>query len=465
MEEKFLRKNSSGNYFITDSCGTIIFTNVESRWDSMPIPCITENENYNKDIVPYGCTFVNESGDRITKYGYAKNDKVIIEHKYDAVGLFQDGKAQVTINGLKGFINIQGISIVERNRSGEMELLVFPGLDLVEPFNHINGYDNLAICIKNNLCGVVDESGEILISCEYDKIIYPSGRYPLYGNKEQEFYLELIKNNEKSFALMNEKNGGGYYISYITPLGKYVKAKRTKNGFYILTTTQNTKTIIDCCGERYIEDNCSNIIVGDNDLVIIERNNKCGLYRFFYEDAVYFVNIMPEEYDDIYGISEYPDAWIEKTSALMYKRKDKQYIAIEKNGYIGIIDIEGNILLPCIIKISEDIRILPHTYGDGMVGYREKWNNSLHCAPCGFINDKGNIQIKAQYRTIINGFKNGVAEVLKGYSNIISINKQNRIVEDLDEIYEPEEPREIYTWEDMINDAFEGDPDNYWNIE
>ena len=230
-------------------------------------------------------------------------------------------------------------------------------------------------------------------------------------------------------------------------------------------TTENTKTIVDCFGEQYIKDDCSDIIVGDHDLVKIERNGKCGLYRFFYEDAVYLENIIPEECDDIYGISEYSDTWIDNTSALIYKRKKEQYIAIEKNGYIGIVDIEGNILLPCIIKASKDIRILPHTYGDGMVGYKEKWNDSLHCAPCGFINDKGNIQIKAQYRTIINGFKNGEAEVLKGYSNIISINKQNRIVEDLDEIYESEEPREKYTWEDMIDDAFEGNPDNYWNIE
>lgn len=464
MEEMFLCKKTSGKYVIIDSNGNEIFTNVESRWDSMPYSCITENKNYNRHIIPYGCTFINENGDKVTKYGYTKDDRVVIEHKFDAVCLFDEGKAQVTIKRLNGFINIQGISIVERNRYGEIELLVFPGLDLVEPFNHNDGYYNLAICIKDNLFGLVDDSGKLQIPCEYDRIIYPSTKYFSYGSRK-EYYLELIKNDEKSFALMNERNKGLLYISYITPLGKYVKAERTKNNFYILTTTENTKTIVDCFGEQYIKDDCSDIIVGDHDLVKIERNGKCGLYRFFYEDAVYLENIIPEECDDIYGISEYYDTWIDNTSALIYKRKKEQYIAIEKNGYIGIVDIEGNILLPCIIKASKDIRILPHTYGDGMVGYKEKWNDSLHCAPCGFINDKGNIQIKAQYRTIINGFKNGEAEVLKGYSNIISINKQNRIVEDLDEIYESEEPREKYTWEDMIDDAFEGNPDNYWNIE
>lgn len=189
------------------------------------------------------------------------------------------------------------------------------------------------------------------------------------------------------------------------------------------------------------------------------------MYRFFYEDAVYFENILPEEYDDIFGISEYNDTWIENTSAIIHKRKNEQYIAIKKNGCIGVVDIEGNIMLPCIINVSKDMRILPHTYGDGMVGYSERWNNNLHFAPCGFINDKGNIQIKAQYRSIINGFKNGVAEVIKGYSNIISIDRQNNIVDDIDEMYEPEEPREKYTWEDMVSDAFEGDPDNYWNVD
>lgn len=464
MEEKFLCKSADGNYFIIDSNGNKIFTDVKCKWDSMPYSCNTENKEYNKSIMPYECTFVSENGDRVTKYGYTKNDKIIIEHKYNAVSLFQNGIARVSINGLEGFINTQGISIVERKEWGERELLVFPNLDLVEPFNHIGGYYNLAICIKDNLLGVVDESGGILIPCEYDKIIYPPTSYSSLFGSEKEYYLELIKKNDKSFALIDKSYRGGYYIPYITPLGMYIKAKRTKNNFYILTTAENTKTIVDCFGEQYIEDDCSDIIAGDNDLVIIKRRGKCGLYRFFYEDAVYFENIIPEEYDDINGILEFPDAWIEKTSALKYKRKHEQYIAIEKDGYIGIADIKGNILLPCIIKASKDIRILPHTYGDGMVGYREKWNDSLHYAPCGFINDKGNIQIQAQYQTIINGFKDGEAEVLKG-SNIISINKQNKIVEDLDVIYEPEEPCEEYTWEDMINDAFEGDPDNYWNID
>ena len=464
MEEIFLIKKSSGEHYIIDSSGNEIFTSVVSRWDSMPYSCITENKNYNRHVIPYGCTFINENGDKVTKYGYTKDDRVIIEHKFDAVCLFDEGKAKVTIKGLSGFVNIQGISIVERNRYGEIELLVFPGLDLVEPFNHLDGYYNLAICIKDNLFGVVDDSGELQIPCEYDRIIYPSTKYYSYGSKK-EYYLELIKNNEKSFALMDEMNKGRLYISYITPLGKYIKAERTKNNFYILTTTENTKTIVNCLGERYIEDDCSEIVVGDNDLVKIRRNGKCGLYRFFYEDAVYFENILPEEYDDIFGISEYSDTWIENTSAIIHKRKNEKYIAIKKKGCIGVVDIEGNIMLPCIINVSKDMRILPHTYGDGMVGYSERWNNNLHFAPCGFINDKGNIQIKAQYRSIINGFKNGVAEVIKGYSNIISIDRQNNIVDDIDEMYEPEEPREKYTWEDMVSDAFEGDPDNYWNVD
>lgn len=457
----FLHKTVDGVFCIKDSKGNVVYDKVKSYWNSMPYSCLTEGKNYDKRIVPYGCTIINTKEERITKYGYTKNNKIIIEHKYDAVYLFQDGIAKVSINGLDGFINSQGICLVERKQRKEREILIFPDLDLVGSFNC---YHNLAICIKNNLFGVVDESGEILIPCEYDKIIYPDCHYGNdYFRSGRKCYLKLIKNNEISFALLDGSEIENYQVTFITAIGMYIDVERTKNNFYILTTSSNTKTIVDCFGCQYIEDNCSNILVKDDDFVIVERKGHYGLYRLYYEDAVYFVNIFPEIYDDIYGVEKYHNI-LDSELVRSYRRNDGVYIALEKDGYIGIVDIDGNILMPFVIKTSKDIKILPHTYGEGMVGYQDKSYRSFHRDPYGFINDKGIVQIKAQYSSIINGFKNGTAEVL--YNSIIyEINKYGKVVEKLDSLYYYDEPCEDYTWDDMIDDAFEGDPDNYWNID
>ena len=457
----FLHKTVDGVFCIKDSKGNVVYDKVKSYWNAMPYSYLTEGKNYDKRIVPYGCTTTNLSGDTITKYGYTKNGQIIIKHKYDAVYLFKDGIAKVSIKGLDGFINSQGICLIERQKHKEREVLIFPTLDLVGSFNC---YHNIAICIKDNLFGVVDESGEILIPCEYDEIIYPDNHYKgAYFGRDRKCYLKLVKNSKVSFALLDRSEYDDYEVTFITPMGMYVDIERTKNNFYILTTSNNTKTIVDCFGYQYIEDDCSEIFVGDNDLVVVLRYGKYGLYRFYYEDAVYFDSIFPEEYDDIYGVNNFHYIF-ENELVRSYRRNDGVYIALEKEGYIGIADIDGNIVMPFVIKKSKEIRILPHTYGEGMVGYQDKSYRSFHRDPYGFINDKGIVQIKAQYSSIINGFKNGTAEVL--YNSIIyEINKYRKVVEKLDSLYYYDEPCEDYTWDDMIDDAFEGDPDNYWNID
>lgn len=458
----FLHKTVDGVFCIKDSKGNVVYDKVKSYWNAMPYSDLTEGKNYDKRIVPYGCTTTNLSGDTITKYGYTKNGQIIIKHKYDAVYLFKDGIAKVSIKGLDGFINSQGICLIERQKHKEREVLIFPTLDLVGSFNC---YHNIAICVKDNLFGVVDKSGEIIIPCEYDEIIYPDSNYRgVYYGRDRKCYLKLIKNKEISFALLVGSEKENYLVTFITDIGMYIDIEPTQNGFYILTTANNTKTIVDCLGEQYIEENCSDIFVGDNDLVVVKRNDKYGLYRFYYEDAVYFINIVPEDYDRIYGIHKDQDVWSNDKLISSYKRETKQYIELEKEGYIGIADIDGNIVMPFVIKKSKEIRILPHTYGEGMVGFQDRRYRSFHRNPYGFINDKGAVQIKAEFRSIINGFKNGTAEVLFN-SIIYEINKYGKVVEKLDSLYYYDEPCEDYTWDDMIDDAFEGDPDNYWNID
>ena len=99
MIDMFLHKTVDGVFCIKDSKGNVVYDKVKSYWNAMPYSYLTEGKNYDKRIVPYGCTTTNLSGDTITKYGYTKNGQIIIKHKYDALYLFKDGIAKVSKKG------------------------------------------------------------------------------------------------------------------------------------------------------------------------------------------------------------------------------------------------------------------------------------------------------------------------------------------------------------------------------
>lgn len=126
-----------------------------------------------------------------TKRGYfnKKDGKVIIEPKYDHAWIFSDGIAAVEENGKVKFIDGTGKVVIDNgiNYDPSSDGYVFHG-------------NYLVLKDENDLCGLMDRTGKMILNHEYDNIyisdesyicVYKEGHSAVY-DKDMNIILPLI---------------------------------------------------------------------------------------------------------------------------------------------------------------------------------------------------------------------------------------------------------------------------------
>lgn len=127
-------------------------------------------------------------------YVHADNRSEVIPQRFERAMRFSDGLAAVRINGLFGYINIDG------------EVVIKPAFDAAGPFN--NG---LAEVLIGDHTGVINQAGKLVLPAQYgrsiplteDVVIAHEGPY----RKRFGFDSETLENGPTDFFLHHKPSG------------------------------------------------------------------------------------------------------------------------------------------------------------------------------------------------------------------------------------------------------------------
>lgn len=279
-------------------------------------------------------------------------------------------------------------------------------------FADVFGLGRKAIVANKGKYGIIDEYGELVLPLEYDFIEQPS-IYSNYANiflatKQNEVtvfdeYLNVIPT--KGIVSYWEWDGNIYVVNKENKIGLIdYNGKQTipflydtlyqehsvpripgfiakKDGFYGFVSNKNE--IIQPFKYKFI------YAINDGIVVYVDLNNKVGI---FHQDGKIMI---PFEYDAIYS-TWYNYSYLEKEFP-----NTKNIFIVEKDGKIGTIDDENNVIIPIIY--------------DGLSGWVEYGpedhfvkNNGKY----GIISPKGEIIIPIEY-DYVGLPQNGVIDVRK----------------------------------------------------
>ncbi|MGL5277742.1 MAG: WG repeat-containing protein [Cetobacterium sp.] len=208
------------------------------------------------------------------KYGYIKsNGDTLIPLKYDAIGIFVDGKALAKKAEKIGVIDENGKVIVPFEYSeiytGENNLFILKddseyfsydlerkkSLDIDEIYK-VN--ERVLIFSKENRFGVIGYDGKIIVPNEYgeistfiDKIFigYKDSKYSLYNLKNEKIsssfdFIEQLGNNEYR-AGSSEIGAYAFLSEEVSTDEKYENIKKIDEYIYIGELKNNTSDVIN----------------------------------------------------------------------------------------------------------------------------------------------------------------------------------------------------------------------------
>ncbi len=213
--------------------------------------------------------------------------------KYDVLGDFHEGRAQVEKNGKYGFINTNGEEVISCQ------------YQLAEPFK-----DGMAKVLRSGKWGFVNKSGQEVVRCEYDDI-------QLFDSK----HWLLSKNGKK--GLMS-KSGTILTDCRFTDIGPFLNGRaEVKNG--------NLKGVVNVDGADIIP--CMYNLIDD------ERNGMCLVMR-----------------DRLYGYIN-PEGKMLIPCEYLYlgELSDGCLVAKNRNGKTGLIDIYGRTVIPFQYEDAKDM--------------------------------------------------------------------------------------------------------------
>lgn len=359
--------SEEGNYYIEP-----IFDFVEDFSEGLAVVTLNDKAGY---ITKTNDTKIEPQFDDAYSFqnGFAvveKNDlfglinrsgEYIVEPIFDDLGNVNDGLFYFEKEGKKGFCNVKG------------EQVVFPQYADVSNFK-----DNLAIVEKGNQVGVVDTNGNTKIEISYSAIkmiqadLFAAKNDSAWGiiNILNEvilpFEYDFIELNTDSLLLVERGNEFNYWNimkqEFITNVwyqsfSEYRVLAKFNNGFAKVKTIEGFN-FINKKGELVFEKFYSNL-GGYNSYIGFESEEEWG-----YIDSLENVVVKPN-YSKVYSFSE-------------------NWGIVELNGKKGVIDKEGEILLPIyfeeIIKLNDSIVIAKqdNTYGilsnftDSLIAYEYK---------------------------------------------------------------------------------------------
>ena len=434
----------------------------------------------NKPILRYG--FINEKGYAIT------------HATYDKVEAFQNGLARVYVKEKSCVINRQGYPIIDGISFNKAEFV-------------FNAKGSFKICCTDGKYGLINKYFYQCIPCEYDSL----SLLPIYEAVKNWTIISstwngldvcvIMKKDGIDYTAILEENSVCNIISNLAPKSVLLSEKflvieeevakdnetltkkglLNRGGIRILNSEYDSieivasnigivtkgnlkqllfigekgfKVYIDSCedikyGEAYDEERGIKYCyasVNDHEIIYLEYEDKEGLhsmenYRLFCID-----DIFDDNYDRLY---------------FSYNGKPNNYIAVVYGDKTKLVDIWGNEIMP--LAIPSTYYVLTDTYGEGLVGICLDGNRLFK--ECSFINSEGKVLTGFSYYRV-EKFENGKAKVYYSNEHISVtevIDKEGNILERESEPNDSCPPDD--TWADMIDDAYEGDPDAHWNTD
>lgn len=223
------------------------------------------------------------------KTGGSRKDRIDSPYDYQ----------RIERNGKSGFVNYRGEEI---------------------PCQFENARDtfaqNLVAVVHNSKIGFIDKVGGVAIPFQYDYTEFSFNYHSIRGYAMFSEGLCVMKNNQK-FGYIDKR--GDVVISY-----KYDLAKEFHRGKAIVGIEENGTGklgLIDKSGSCVVPLEYESILYNKVGLYIVEKNKKKGVMDL--NGAV----IVPIDYDDIHFLDNYG------------------YVL--KNGKYGLINNQGDLLLPC----------------------------------------------------------------------------------------------------------------------
>jgi serine/threonine protein kinase len=277
--------------------------------------------------------------------------KLVIEAKYDDASPFNDGLAEVVINGKRGFIDKAGQEVIPLK------------YDYVGPFS-----DGLAKVVTNGKWGFIDKAGQEVISLKYDDVgllsdglvgVKLNGKYGFIDKTGQEV-IPLKYDDVGSFSeeLVKVKlNGKWGFIDktgqVVSPL-KYDNVGSFSDGL-AWVALNGKEGFIDKTGQVVIPPKYDNVYWFNEGLAEVELNGKEGFIDKTGQEVI------PLKYDNIGSFSE-GLAWVKLNGKYGFINKAGQevislkyddvglfsdgLVGVKLNGKYGFIDKTGQVVIP-----------------------------------------------------------------------------------------------------------------------
>ncbi len=225
-------------------------------------------------IFAYNYALFNSKGEPITDFSYSqiypsfenlilcqkdnllgyidKTGKEIIPFQYSYGEFFQKGAVKVAKDNNFYYINKENSPIFDISIKAYNPKLT----NVIEVFKPYTP-TNLLLIEKDGLCGVGDTEGNIVIPCEYNRII----------NCDGDLFL-VSKNNKFGYIDKNNKT--------IIPIS-FGRASEFKDGFAIATKGAKT-SVINTKGETVAKD-CDRYLIYSPNVILATKGGKIGAYN------------------------------------------------------------------------------------------------------------------------------------------------------------------------------------------
>ena len=456
----------------------------EDSYDNIQIYSVnlgdyTENGK-TKSLIRYG--FIDESGYAITR------------PTYDKVEAFKNGKAIVYLKDQWCVIDKLGRPLLQGNPVEKVDFIFRP--------------DSLGytLCCNEGKYGLLNRFRYLCIPCEYNSVMIDY--YTRFDGSIATDFVRLVKNGIKYLAIL--KDDSVINIIDFCPKSKHV----IKNFILIEEELKNGKEtiskygLLDRGGIRILKSEFDSLDIVSSHMVIVSKDAKKQLFNISIHNGkialtVRISNCNDLKYGEGYsndGTTKYSYASVndQRIEFLDYEDKDglhtteyrsltpeddfefdhayfdfdgnpNNYIALVSGNKTKLINLEGEEIMPLVIP--SDCHVLTNTYNEGIVGISKKvietnlQGNQYEETRYSYINSEGKVLTDFKYDGV-KKFENGQADAHYNlpYSTIIhTIDINGNVIHKFEDGPGPE-PQEN-NWAEWRDDAFEGDPEAYWNID
>ena len=340
-------------------------------------------------------------------------------------------------------------------------------------------YYGIVLFVQNNRIGVVDYKGNVLIKPIYDDIILDrKNNYieTILSSKDHYESFEASSSDTTTYSITYLYHKSDYWPLRLHKLNsKYDVAFKDKDLYYLKNKMNSLMCMCYWNGFDYI--------------IISPEYKSLKLLRYWPLDGMptdalhiatnnegkYGIISMPigfEEVDPFTGNPIYNEIQTVCPFDYDYIAEDYSHnVILVKNRKEGLFSCSLKIILvDCVIPTIGEYTysIIPSTFGEGVVGCRERTGNKRFSSTFSYsfydVNGNKVLDLPKGWR-IKSGFKNGIAQIQTGdyIIKIANIDKagnvtivkegRGRVIDESDDI------------ESLYRDAFENDPSMEWNID